>query len=82
MAAGEGKIVEADKQRAAAYRDGQGNLFLLSPNCTHMGCVVTWNTAERTWDCPCHGSRFNYDGEVVHSPAVKGLSPVDHKQDK
>jgi len=82
VAAGEGKIVEADKQRAAAYRDGQGNLFLLSPNCTHMGCVVTWNTAERTWDCPCHGSRFNYDGEVVHSPAVKGLSPVDHKQDK
>ena len=44
-------------------------------NCTHMGCVVRWNSAEKSWDCPCHGSRFDVNGRVLHAPAVRGLAP-------
>ena len=76
VAPGKGKIVEVDNQRAAAYRSAQGQVFVLSPNCTHMGCVVTWNDAEKTWDCPCHGSRYDANGEVIQSPAIKGLIPL------
>jgi glycine/D-amino acid oxidase-like deaminating enzyme/nitrite reductase/ring-hydroxylating ferredoxin subunit len=73
---GEGKIAEFEKQRAAVYRDEHDQLYVLSSSCTHMGCTVTWNNAEKTWDCPCHGSRYDSGGEVIHSPAVKGLIPL------
>src|SRR3712207_6922696 len=48
----------------AVHRDEEGRLHALSARCTHLGCIVNWNSGERTWDCPCHGSRFNIDGEV------------------
>ncbi|HEX4146519.1 MAG TPA: FAD-dependent oxidoreductase [Pirellulales bacterium] len=73
---GEGKILEFDGRRVACSRDEHGKLTLLSAECTHMGCVVRWNRAERTWDCPCHGSRFHPDGEVLAGPAEKPLPPV------
>jgi Rieske Fe-S protein len=57
----------------ALYCDDAGVLHQLSPTCTHMGCFVTWNPAERSWDCPCHGSRFSAEGHVIHGPAVKDL---------
>ena len=65
---GTGKLVEHDGQIVAAYRDERGKLTTLSAICTHLGCRVGWNTAEQTWDCPCHGSRFSSTGEVLAGP--------------
>jgi glycine/D-amino acid oxidase-like deaminating enzyme/nitrite reductase/ring-hydroxylating ferredoxin subunit len=76
LAYGEGAVVSVDGKRAAAYRDGDGVLHAVSPTCTHMGCEVRFNPAERSWDCPCHGSRFAVDGAVLEGPAVKPLKPV------
>ncbi len=73
---GEGKILELDGTRVAAYRDPDGRVTRRSAMCTHMGCVVAWNTAERTWDCPCHGSRFAPDGDVLAGPAESPLPPA------
>jgi glycine/D-amino acid oxidase-like deaminating enzyme/nitrite reductase/ring-hydroxylating ferredoxin subunit len=72
--AGEGKIVEIDDKKLAAYRDEQGKLHLVSPVCTHLGCMVHWNGGEKSWDCPCHGSRFSVDGEVLEGPAFNALA--------
>lgn len=70
---GEGKLVEVKGEKLAAYRDETGELFLLSPVCTHLRCIVHWNGAEKSWDCPCHGSRFRIDGEVIEGPAIAPL---------
>jgi Rieske Fe-S protein len=75
----EGKIINLDGQRVAAYRDEQGVVSVRSAVCTHMGCVVAWNSAERTWDCPCHGSRFKPNGDVLSGPAE---SPLPEKTPK
>jgi glycine/D-amino acid oxidase-like deaminating enzyme/nitrite reductase/ring-hydroxylating ferredoxin subunit len=69
----EGDIVRHRGERVAAYRDEQGALTAVSSTCTHMGCQVRWNRAERSWDCPCHGSRFAPGGEVLQGPAVHRL---------
>jgi glycine/D-amino acid oxidase-like deaminating enzyme/nitrite reductase/ring-hydroxylating ferredoxin subunit len=74
---GQGRLVEVGGQLIAASRDSRGQLMLLSPDCTHMGCRVRWNQAEGTWDCPCHGSRFTATGEVLSGPAERGLEHVD-----
>lgn len=74
---GHGALIERDGQMVAAYRDPAGALTLRSASCTHMGCNVAWNTAERTWDCPCHGSRFTPTGAVIAGPAETPLDPVD-----
>ena len=63
-----------DGKRAGAYRDEEGNLHLVNTTCTHMGCENNWNEAEKSWDCPCHGSRFSIDGDVIDGPAVSPLS--------
>jgi glycine/D-amino acid oxidase-like deaminating enzyme/nitrite reductase/ring-hydroxylating ferredoxin subunit len=70
---GEGAILERDGERVAAARDEDGTLHAVSPRCTHLGCIVQWNNAERSWDCPCHGSRFGLDGTVLEGPAVHRL---------
>ncbi|MEA2474382.1 MAG: hypothetical protein QOE06_2297 [Thermoleophilaceae bacterium] len=72
---GRGGLVREGAGKVAAYRDEAGELHVLSPTCTHLGCTVKWNTAEKSWDCPCHGSRFHFDGTVLQGPAVEGLSP-------
>jgi glycine/D-amino acid oxidase-like deaminating enzyme/nitrite reductase/ring-hydroxylating ferredoxin subunit len=74
---GQGTIIERGGGRVAAYRDPSGAVTLRSATCTHMGCIVGWNTAERTWDCPCHGSRFKPTGEVISGPAEAPLSEVE-----
>ncbi len=73
LSRGEGDIVTHNGQKVAAYRDEQGELVAVSTRCTHLGCQVNWNRAERSWDCPCHGSRFAPTGEVLHGPAVHRL---------
>lgn len=69
IAPGNGAIVRQGMHKLAVYRDEEGGLHTLSAKCTHLGCVVHWNGAERSWDCPCHGSRFDTQGVVMHGPA-------------
>jgi glycine/D-amino acid oxidase-like deaminating enzyme/nitrite reductase/ring-hydroxylating ferredoxin subunit len=73
LAPGEGDIVRHRGEKVAGYRDEDGTLIAVSATCTHMGCQVNWNRAERSWDCPCHGSRFAPDGTVLQGPAVHRL---------
>jgi nucleotide-binding universal stress UspA family protein/nitrite reductase/ring-hydroxylating ferredoxin subunit len=74
---GQGSLVLEGGRRLAAFRDDEGRYHVVSPKCTHMGCTVGWNDAERTWDCPCHGSRYDVDGNVLQGPAKVALAPVE-----
>jgi Rieske Fe-S protein len=74
---GEGQVMSAGHRQIAASRDVHGTVHALSARCTHMGCIVRWNPAETSWDCPCHGSRFAQDGTVLEGPAVDVLEPMD-----
>jgi glycine/D-amino acid oxidase-like deaminating enzyme/nitrite reductase/ring-hydroxylating ferredoxin subunit len=76
---GEGKILRLENGRAAVSRDERGQLHSVSPICTHMGCIVHWNDTEKSWDCPCHGSRFSPAGEVLAGPAETPLAKVPLK---
>lgn len=66
---GEAGIVKLDGKKCGAYRDESGKLFLVSAECVHLKCMVHWNNDEKSWDCPCHGSRFTYEGKVINGPA-------------
>jgi glycine/D-amino acid oxidase-like deaminating enzyme/nitrite reductase/ring-hydroxylating ferredoxin subunit len=77
IAAGTGKVIRRGRRLIAAYRDDAGTLHERSATCTHLGCVVDWNALEKSWDCPCHGSRFTPDGEVMTGPAAAPLHAVD-----
>lgn len=70
---GEASIVSIDGEKTGAFRDDQGQLHLVDITCTHMGCELSWNEAERSWDCPCHGSRFTYEGDIIEGPALSKL---------
>lgn len=78
---GTGGLVEVDGQHVAAFRDDDGRLTAVSATCTHLGCTVQWNQAERSWDCPCHGSRFDCEGRVLVGPATTPLTPVEISQE-
>lgn len=69
----EGKVIKYDGNTVAAYRDENGKLYMVNPTCTHLGCIVGWNGEEKSWDCPCHGARYSYTGEVLTGPAIKDL---------
>jgi nitrite reductase/ring-hydroxylating ferredoxin subunit len=73
IAPGAGAVVRRGMKKIAVYRDDQGEIHELSAVCTHLYCIVNWNSAERTWDCPCHGSRFDPYGRVVNGPAITPL---------
>ncbi len=74
---GEGDNVTYQNQNAGGYKDKNGQVHIVDRTCTHMGCEVEWNDGEQTWDCPCHGSRFSYDGEVYEGPADKPLKKLN-----
>ena len=76
LAKGEGKVVTLDGHRKGAYRDDDGKIHIVDTTCTHIGCEVEWNSGDRTWDCPCHGSRFKPTGEVIEGPAEKPLQKI------
>jgi nitrite reductase/ring-hydroxylating ferredoxin subunit len=73
----EGAIIRRGLTKIAAYRDPQGRLHERSAVCQHLGCIVAWNRTERTWDCPCHGSRYDRYGTVINGPANSDLAGVD-----
>ncbi len=73
---GEGKLLTIDNQKVAAYRDDEGTVHAVSAVCPHLACIVSWNSGEKSWDCPCHGSRFSCDGKVIQGPSVQDLEQV------
>jgi glycine/D-amino acid oxidase-like deaminating enzyme/nitrite reductase/ring-hydroxylating ferredoxin subunit len=73
--AGEGMVLSIGASKLAVYRNARGDLSALSPVCTHLGCLVHWNTTEKSWDCPCHGSRFDPQGKILNGPATSPLEP-------
>ncbi|RYD82597.1 MAG: FAD-dependent oxidoreductase [Sphingobacteriales bacterium] len=73
---GEGKVLSVEGKRCAAYRDENNELHVVSAICPHMMCVVHWNKGEKSWDCPCHGSRFTFDGRVIEGPAISDLEKL------
>lgn len=72
----EGKLLQLEKGKYAVYKNSKSEITILSPICPHMGCTVDWNKAEKTWDCPCHGSRFDPQGKVIEGPAYRGLKHI------
>ncbi len=81
LARGEGAIARLNGSKVAAYRDEDGTLHAVSPTCTHLGCELRFNNAERSWDCPCHASRFDIDGAVLEGPAAKPLKARHAKRE-
>ncbi|RAK20540.1 glycine/D-amino acid oxidase-like deaminating enzyme [Anoxybacillus vitaminiphilus] len=77
LAADEGAVVSVNGKRAGAYKDKEGTLHIIDTTCTHMGCELEWNSGDRTWDCPCHGSRFSIHGDVAEGPAKKPLKKLE-----
>jgi len=73
---GEGRIVDVDGEKVAAYRDAEGTVHALDPVCTHLRCIVSFDAERTEWRCPCHGSRFGIDGDVLHGPARRPLPKV------
>lgn len=77
LAPGEGQVTSVHGKQVAVARGADGSLHAVSARCTHLGCIVNWNTAETTWDCPCHGSRFGVDGKAIEGPAVTDLEELE-----
>ncbi len=73
----EGKILEIGGQKVGVYCDNQRNYHFVKPVCSHLGCELTWNPLDKVWDCPCHGSRFSYDGESLEAPSIKHLEKIE-----
>jgi len=74
---GKGGIISYKGEKVGVYRTEEGKLYAVKPVCTHLGCLLNWNEADKTWDCPCHGSRFSYDGKNLYDPAIEPLEKVE-----
>lgn len=79
---GEAKVVNIEGAKMGVYRDEKGQLHTVDTTCTHLGCELKWNDAEKSWDCPCHGSRFTYEGEIIEGPAINELQHDCHQKNK
>lgn len=79
IAPGSGKIIRRGLKKIAAYKDDAGNVHELSAVCQHLGCIVDWNSLEKTWDCPCHGSRYDAMGQVIMGPANSNLPSAEEE---
>ncbi len=77
LSPGEGALVNDSGKQVGAYKDPDGKITRVNPVCQHMACVVHWNNAEKSWDCPCHGSRYDYEGKVLNAPTVKDLKKLE-----
>ena len=73
-------IIKLNGQNVGVYKDVYGKVYAVKPNCSHLGCLLSWNNMDKTWDCPCHGSRFNYKGENIYEPAIKNLEKIVYKK--
>jgi glycine/D-amino acid oxidase-like deaminating enzyme/nitrite reductase/ring-hydroxylating ferredoxin subunit len=73
----EGMVIRRGIKKYAVYKNSEHDIIAFDATCTHLGCVVNWNTTEKTWDCPCHGSRFSKSGEVINGPALTALKHVE-----
>ncbi len=72
-----GSIIEINHEKVGIYKSPEGKIFAVKPMCTHLGCLLSWNDVDKTWDCPCHGSRFDYQGKNLYDPAFKDLEVYD-----
>jgi Rieske Fe-S protein len=77
IAPGEGAVIRHRLHKLAVYRDTDGVAHAFDATCPHLGCIVEWNGAEKSWDCPCHGSRFDARGTVINGPAISNLNAVE-----
>lgn len=73
----EGKIIDVNGTKLGVYRDEAGKFYAIKPICSHLGCELSWNNLEKTWDCPCHGSRFDYTGKSLYAPSIKDLELIE-----
>ncbi|WP_251859670.1 FAD-dependent oxidoreductase [Clostridium sp. Marseille-Q2269] len=78
----EGKVVTIQGRKYGAYKDNMGTIHLVDNTCTHLGCELKWNDAEKSWDCPCHGSRFSYEGDIIEGPAINKLNHYKESPNK
>lgn len=76
IAAGSGGVVNHGDKKVAVYKGKDGRIKMISAKCTHKGCTVRWDSKDKCWSCPCHGSKFDVDGKVLHGPAMKDLDKV------
>lgn len=76
---GHGGVVEYNREKVGVYKDEKENVFVVSVRCPHLGCQLEWNPDEKSWDCPCHGSRFDYKGHLIGNPAQTDLETFDHE---
>ena len=72
-----GGIIKVNGTAVGIYKDANGDIYAVDPTCTHLGCLLTWNNLDKTWDCPCHGSRFDYTGKNIYDPAFEDLDRYD-----
>ena len=72
-----GGVVEYKGKKIGVYKNEKGEAFVVEPYCAHLGCELSWNNLEKTWDCPCHGSRYTYEGKVITEPTVKDLNKIE-----
>lgn len=72
-----GAVIEIDGHKVGVYKDASGKPYAVKPICTHLGCLLHWNNVDKTWDCPCHGSRFDHMGKNLYDPAIEDLKIYD-----